>query len=135
MPALDVSFLLDDPDLCEAFTVIRRQQVLDENARTTVVETSMSAFGSIQPKDTAIGGNVREATPDAEYRAAALTVHTKFRLRSVSETVDGIQWQPDHVLFNGDRFLVELTNDYTHYGAGFVQADLASIPSQDVAPQ
>ena len=135
MPALDVSFLLSDPDLCEAFTVIRRTQVVGQDGCASANETTMQAVGSIQPKDTAIGGNVIEQSPDGAYRAAALTVHTAFRLRSVTQTTDGTTWLPDIVLFDGGRYLVELVNDYGHYGQGFVQADLGSIDVLQVPPQ
>ena len=135
MPALDLTFLLSDPDLCEPFTVVRQQQTMNATTgRAVVTETQLQALGSIQPKDTAIGGNVIEQGADASFRAAVLTVHTAFHLRSVTENSSGVVYLPDQVIFNGDRYLVTLTNDYTHFGGGFVQAELTSLPIQDAPP-
>ena len=134
MPNIDLSFLCDDPDLAEPFTVIRRAEAVGANGRNVLTSTTYQAFGSIQPKDSVIGGNVVERGEGGEYRAAALLVWTRFRLRSASVTTDGTNWQPDVCVFNGDQYLVTLTNDYTHYGNGFVQAELTSLPTQDAPP-
>lgn len=140
MPSLDVTELLADPDFCEAFTVTRRQQVIDQHGRASTQNTTLQCFGSIQSKDTAIGGNTIEREPNMEYRGAAIDVYTTTPLygpqqvAAQNQGASAIQYMPDLVYFNGDPFLVVLVNDYTHYGAGFVHAECTSIPSVDTAP-
>ena len=38
------------------------------------------------------------------------------------------------MIWNGDYFLVSLTNDYSHFGAGFMHAELESTEAVDYAP-
>ena len=136
MPALDVSDLLDDPDFVEAITVIRREQVVNSKGRTTIVPTVFeNVLASVQPKDTAIGGNIISREADGSFRGSNLNVYTRFRLRSVSKTeADDVNYQPDVIIWNGDHFLVALTNDYSHYGAGFMHAECEAIDMIDNAP-
>jgi hypothetical protein len=141
-PLLDVSELLSDPMFVETeMTVWRRRQVLVKGRTTPeVVQIITNVAASVQPKDTAIGGNFTERAPDMEYRGSNLNIYTAFRLRGVTKEkapVEGdpeIVFLPDVVVWNGDHFLVALTNDWTHYGAGFMHAELASTDPVDYAP-
>lgn len=134
MPLLDVSELLFDPAFVETVTVLRREQVMVNGRATTTITTFPDIVASVQPKDTAIGGNVIERAPDGQWRGSNLNIYTKFRLRGVSEDATGTQYQPDIVIWNGDQFLVALTNDWSHYGAGFMHAELESMEAVDYAP-
>lgn len=136
MPILDVSELLSDPMFVERITVIRREQVVNSKGRTEIVPTVFeNVIASMQPKDTAIGGNAISREADGSYRGANMNVYTKFRLRSVSKTEAGdIQFQPDIIVWNGDHFLVALVNDWTHYGRGWMHAEIESIDPVDNAP-
>lgn len=139
-PTIDVSELLSDPLFVETeITVLRRRQTLTKGRTTPVVVQVINHIAaSVQPKDTAIGGNVVERAPDEQYRGSNLNIYTGFRLRSVSKQATGDvsdgDYLPDVVIWNGDQFLVTLTNDWTHYGAGYVHAELASTESVDYAP-
>ena len=133
MPSLDLSDVFG-PDMCETVTVLRRQQVLTKGRPSpTITATFTGVLASVQPKDTAIGGNVITRAPDAEYRGSNLNIYTPFRLRGVTKQA-AADYMPDVVIWNGDHFLVGLTNDYTHYGAGFMEAELESIEAVDYAP-
>lgn len=136
MPLIDVSELLFDDMFTETVTVLRRQEVIDPaTGRTSVVvETYPDVLASIQPKDTAIGGNFIERGADGTYRGSNLNIYTAFRLRSVSQAGAAVQYQPDFVIWNGDAFSVALTNDWSHYGAGFMHAELESSEMIDWAP-
>lgn len=136
-PTLDVSELLSDPLFVETeMTVLRRRQVLVKGRTSPeVYEVITGVSGSVQPKDTAIGGNVITRAPDMEFRGSNLNIYTQFRLRGVTKQATGQpsdgDYLPDVVIWNGDHFLVVLTNDYTHYGAGYMHAELESIEAVD----
>ena len=136
MPLLDVSELMSDPLFVETFDVIRRREVINAKGRVEIVGALIEGvLGSVQPKDTAIGGNIITQGPDASLRGANFNVYTAFRLRSVSKTApDGTRYLPDVVVWNGDHLLVALINDYSHYGAGYLHAECASIDAVDYAP-
>lgn len=88
MPLLDVSELMSDPLFVETFDVIRRQETVDDKGRVVIVpELFEGVVGSVQPKDTAIGGNIITQGEDASLRGANFNVYTSFRLRSVSKDV------------------------------------------------
>jgi hypothetical protein len=136
MPTLDVSDLLTDDLFTETVTVLRREQIIDPatGRTTTNVKPYYNVPASIQPKDTAIGGNFIERGPGGIYRGSNLNIYTGFRLRSVSQEGSAVQYQPDLVIWNGDAFSVALTNDWSHYGAGFMHAELESTEMIDWAP-
>lgn len=139
-PLLDVSELLDDPMFVETeITVLRRKQVLTKGRTSPeLVAIVVNVVASIQPKDTVIGGNVITREPDKEFRGSNFNMYTRFRIRSVSKQAtgdaptDGV-YLPDVVIWNGDHFLVTLTNDWSHYGAGFMHAELTSTEAVDYA--
>lgn len=135
MPTLDVSELLTDPTFVQTITVIRQREVVGEDGRTTKeYETIPDVVASVQPKDTAIGGNSLSRESDSEYRGAALDVFTKFRLRSVSREGAEEQYQPDIVVYKHDHYLVVLLNDFSDYGDGYIHAECSSVESIDEAP-
>ncbi len=134
MPLLDVSELLDDPYLVETITVIRREEVVGDDGRASTIDTIIpDIVASVQPKDTVIGGNVILREADYEIRGSNLNVYTKFRLRSVAEA-DAKRWKPDVIIWNGDHFLVALVNDFSHYGDGYIHAEVESTEMVDFAP-
>lgn len=139
-PLLDVSELLDDPMFVETeITILRRKQVLTKGRTSPeLVATIEHVVASVQPKDTVIGGNVISREADKEFRGSNFNLYTKFRVRSVSRQATGApddgDYLPDVVIWNGDHFLVTLTNDWTHYGAGYMHAELTSTEAVDYAP-
>lgn len=141
MPTLDVSELLDDPTFVEKITVIRREEQITPKGRTAIIPTIIpDVLASVQPKDTVIGGNVVLREADYEIRGSNVNVYTKFRLRSAAQVkalptnARGKQFQPDIIVWNGDHFQVELTNDFSHYGAGYMHAECSSVEIIDYAP-
>lgn len=132
MPALDVSELLLDPDFAEPLTIQRRVDNVRPNGRNAIAWNTVfpAPYGVVLPKDTALAGNELERAPDGQYRGAALTVHTKFRLRGPSPG-----YQPDVMVWEGDPYVCTLVNNYSHYGAGFVQAEFTSMPTIDHPPR
>lgn len=129
-PTLDLSFLIEEPEFSQLVSVIRREEVVNQQGRG---ETRNKVFNDVLavviPVDTAIGGNTVEATPDEQHRASNLIVITKFRLRSVSAG-----YQADLVMWEGDPYKVTLINDYSLYGEGFIRAEVAAQQSLDNPP-
>ncbi len=134
MASLDVSDAFDGSFL-DPLTIDRQLQVVDNfgGVSVTLQRVSPAPYGVIVPKDSVIGGNFVLREADMEYRGAALVVFTQFRLRSASKD-SANPYLPDIVYFNGDPYLVGLINDFSIWGAGFIQAELSSMASVDNAP-
>jgi hypothetical protein len=131
MPSIDVTEALVSPDIAaEQFTVIRRQEVVNDFGESTVlVETSIQ-IGAVQP-----GGEqslLREEGQDAQTKT--LNIVTKFRLRGVSKSTSGSRYKPDQINWNGNIYEVKDVTSYSRFGAGFVEATAASIDYVDYPP-
>jgi galactose-6-phosphate isomerase len=137
MPDIDVSDLLFDSDIAgEAFSVIRRQEVVGGNGVATLTVTTLPLAG-----DPAIVGSVTPTGDNSLVRAEAystqsntIKVITEFRLRGPSKDAAGQSFQPDIVLWNGNHFVVSTLNEWTSYGAGFVEAECTSFDFNTLAP-
>lgn len=123
MPTLDVSEVLTDPMLAEKVTVIRRVQAISDKGRTVVTPTEHKNVVAVV---TAAHPNDLERLDDNQRTGRHLSVITKFALRATSPG-----YQPDIVVWRGDSYLVKALDPYPQYGAGFVQAIVGSLDSQD----
>jgi hypothetical protein len=132
LPSLDLTELLNDPDLAgESFTVLRREQVITSQGRGSVQTSTFTAVGSVIP----LSDQPMQRGPDQQTLPRLLQVITQFRLRGVSKDPQGNDYQPDLIVWNGDNYVVNKVYDWSHYGAGFVSADCSSIVSVEEAPQ
>lgn len=131
MPDLDVTDILSDPDFCETLTIKRRAQTVGTNGRASTTTTTISPppVGVVQP----VSDQPLVRGPDQQNLPRLLEVHTPFRLRSASRS-GGVTYQPDILVWNGDDYIVNKVQDWSRYGAGWVQADCSSIASTDAAP-
>lgn len=137
MPDIDVSDLLDDPDVAgESFSVIRRQEVVGTNGVATLTPVTYPQAG--QPP---IVGSITPTGDNSLVRAEAYTtqsntieVITPFRLRGPSKDTGGNSFQPDIVLWKGNHYEVKTLNEWTSYGAGFVGAECIAIDFNPLAP-
>src|ERR1700694_3507137 len=124
MPDIDVSDLLLDSDIAgEAFSVIRRQEIVGANGVPVLTQTTLPKAG-----DPAIVGSITPTGDNSLVRAEAystqsntIKVITAFRLRGPSKDGTGKSFQPDIVLWNGNHFVVRTLNEWTSFGAGFVE--------------
>lgn len=131
MPDIDVSDLLLDADIAgQIFGVIRRQETVGANGVSTVAATNLTAVGSITPT----GDNSLLREEAFQTGAKTIKVITPFRLRGASKDAGGNSFQPDIVVWNGDNFLVRIVNDWTPFGAGFIEAECSSFDFIDLAP-
>lgn len=132
MPTLDVTDVLLDPDFCETLTVIRRQEGPLVKGRPSITETTISPapVGVVLAQSDA----PIQRGPDQQNLPRLIQVHTPFRLRGPSkDPVSGAIYQPDIIVWGGDRFVVNKVQDFSRFGRGFIQADCSSQDLIDVA--
>jgi len=130
--SLDVSDLLSDPDVAGVgFSVIRRKETVGNNGRPTLTTTQTDNLsGAVYPS----GDNSLTREEAFSTQTNSITVVTKFRLRGAGKDANGDTYQPDIVLYAGDHFLVRVVNDFTKFGAGFVEAECVGTDYQSTAP-
>lgn len=127
MPELDVSDAFGE-ELLDTFTVIRRVETLI-NGRSTTVETP---FRNVEGVVAPTAPDDLQRLPEGDYMNKALTIITQFRLQGPSPNykADEIEWPAN----SGNRYLVRVVDDFSAYGAGFVQVIAASIEAMDPPP-
>lgn len=124
MPYLDVTAVLFDPDFADKFNVIKRVETVGANGRSvTANQTILNVIGVI----TAGNQNDLNRREDFQAMTRSISVVTKFRLQG---EVQGRQ--PDLILWLGDYFIVKHTENYSRFGAGFIQAECESIDRVDL---
>jgi hypothetical protein len=135
MPTVDVTDILFDPDIAgQGFTVIRRQETVNNFGESTWVEKKAPAVGSVQPD----GDNdlMREDAFDAQARS--IIVVTTFRLRGVSKGPSKQRYKPDIIFFDNTYFEVISVSSWSAFGAGFIDAKATEIqyvgPSSQYVP-
>jgi len=116
MAELDVSELMTDPDFItkKPFTVIRKQQVVDQHGRAQPGQTNMQqVIGAIYP----ISARTMNLMQDQINVNGAIEIYTKYRLEGPSNTTYG-----DTIEYAGNTYLVANVQWYGDFGAGFVHA-------------
>ncbi|BDH45755.1 hypothetical protein TUM12370_17990 [Salmonella enterica subsp. enterica serovar Choleraesuis] len=120
MPFLDVSDVLLDPDFCDDSLVVKRSdQTTDADGFTTNATTTTPFAGvvtidrSLEAKRMAAGQTI----------GGAILVVTQYRLTQGQSGRDA-----DVVTYQGRDYRVTFVDDYSAYGAGFVQAHCELMP-------
>jgi hypothetical protein len=127
MATLDVSFVPICAEFSDTFQVQQRPETITQFGRSQVTAgASQPILGTIYPT----GDNSLQRQEDKQYGRKTLTCVTLYRLRTSSPGA-----QPDFVFYRGNIYLVSSVNDYSQYGAGFVEATLSSVESIDAPPQ
>ena len=123
MPTLDVTDILSDPDFATTFDVIRTSEVIDANGRADHIPVVTNAVvGVVLPS----GGNLIRQ-PDGSRHTGAIEIYTTFMLSDGSGSVDfapadGATVAADIVVWNGGQYTVVNSQDYSQFGAGYIQA-------------
>ena len=120
MPSLDVSDVLDDPDFSDdSLICVRNPQTIGTDGRAVSTPVTIP-FSAVV---TAISGEELKRTPDGEYMVGSISIITRFFLTSgkAGFSADVVQW-------NGRSYTISDIQDYSRYGAGFVQAVGDLIP-------
>lgn len=114
MPNLpDVTFLLDDPDLGGgvAFTVIRQSRILSLVSDASVTTESIQATGNIQPAQP----EDLQQLPEEQRHETVIVIRSTFNFRLASEE-NGVQYLPDEVEYNGNRWKVTRVDQWAAWG-------------------
>lgn len=124
-PSLDVSDILSDPDFADTFTVIRRSQTVGDDGMADGAERAIRAVGVVQPAS----ANGLKLLPEGARVDGAIQIHTAFHLSVATDTTFA-----DEVVYNGRRYMVTATNDFSRFGAGYIQAVCELKNLLDVLP-
>ena len=136
MPLVDVNDLLVDPDIAgQLFTVLRRQQQVNNFGEMTWLTQRIPAVGSIQPT----GDNQLIRQEGADAQADTIQIVTSFRLRGVASGPNNTQFKPDMILWQGNFYEVFVINSWSDFGRGLIDATATSVkyidgPEPELAP-
>lgn len=134
MSLIDVDDVIFDPFVAgQLVTVVRREQEVNEQGEGVQNNVTVpNVVASVTP--TGDNSLVREEAFSAQ--AQAIRVITAYRLRGQTrEPSTGRSFLPDLVLWHSDYYIVKVVNDYTPYGAGFIEAECESIDYQEAPAQ
>jgi hypothetical protein len=145
-PMLDVSIAVCSAYLADSFSVLRRTQTVNNFGVASVTpQTITPVYGVVAPSNE----NDLSRFPDLEVQSKAITVITSFALRGEAETGgtsfgaglfnaggygEGVEFQPDIVVWNGDNYVVRALDDWSQYADGFSRAICTSINLVDQPP-
>ncbi len=122
MPVSNASRVLRRPRFAQRVTVIRRSQTVGDDGRGVITETTLTPIGVIT------AGSVQPLVQveDSTHARNNITVHCVERLLDPTAG-----HQPDIILYQGNRYVVTKTYDWSTYGAGFyaAEADLQDLVS------
>lgn len=132
-PTLDVTEVILSVEFADVITVLRRAETVNNFGETTV---EVQRFSNIIAVVTTPGVNELVRQADGAIVDNTITVITKFRLRSASKTPrTGQSYQPDIVVYQGNNYVADHPNDYSRYGAGFIEMVCTETDYIDNAPQ
>lgn len=123
MAFLDVTQPLLDPDFTDTFDVIRRQEVIGDNGRSSVVPLTLRRQLGVV---TATSPNDLQRQDNYQSMSRSISIVCKLQLRG--ETSDA---QPDLVVWRGSQYLVKHVDPYPQFGPGFWQAECSSVEKVD----
>jgi hypothetical protein len=118
MALLDMSLPLQNALTSSAFKIVRRQETVSTlTGRPIVTTTTINAAGVVTQD-----GNGLDRMADYDAGKRTIMVVTKAK---IFWNVKG--YKPDVVMWDGTAYVVRGLDNYSAYGAGFVQAMCSSI--------
>lgn len=121
MPNLNVSFVLDDPAFQDEIEVIRSKEDIGDNGRSQPQVTTFKARAVVTQK----GERPFVLEPDSTRQPHAIIVHLRTKLYGVV-----VDYKPDVVLYQGNRYVVTSVDNWSRYGQGFYAASCEIIDLQ-----
>jgi hypothetical protein len=120
MPEIDVALevVLDPMIAATSFVVVRRRSVTDKNGFQQNSAVRVPAIGSVTP----VGNNDLDREDGFQSQHRTLLVVTRTALRPEAEDLNGFNWQPDLVYWNGNYYLVKSLEDFGQFGNGMYAA-------------
>lgn len=112
MSRIDVTELMHDPDFVGPITHIFRTSRLNQFGENVLTECAKETQGSVQP----ISGKEIQKIPESLRVADMMTFYFE------GEIIAAPQGKyPDILVFNGKRYQVMTVNDWSAWGAGWVE--------------
>jgi hypothetical protein len=114
MALIDVSYLLNDPDFSDSFTLITRTQTINSYGESVLSESSSTVYGVIQ----AIDGDILKRVPQDAQLGVEIVVYYRGKLNA--EKAGGYC---DVIVWNNVRYLVKnVIENYINWGSGWSSA-------------
>lgn len=129
MPQLDLRDALLEPLTIDYFQVIRKAQNVTIEGRATAKSTYFNTFGVVD----AASDNDLARLADMEYQGSGISIVTQFKLRGVSKQANQ-NYSPDIIQWASNYYTVVTVEDYSRYGAGWIQAIAAETNYVGEAP-
>lgn len=129
MSAMEIGLdILFDPLIVDRFNILRRQETVGSNGRSTTTTTTIpNCCGTVNMfSDREV---IREKFPEMEYATNIIVV---IAARKLQTEVTG--FQPDIVQWRSDNYLVKKVSPYPQFGIGFYQSVCASVDFTDSSP-
>jgi hypothetical protein len=120
MPELDVSDILDDIDFVQLGLICNRTtQVVGQNGRAVNTAVATRFAGVV----TQLSGSQLKRKAEGEYISGSILIITRFRLQDgkTGRTADTVER-------DGRTYTVSDVDNYSTYGAGFVEAVCELLP-------
>ena len=110
-PLLNVGELIEDPDFCQDFKVIRRKGswVL---GRFSTTEQVINTYGIIDPQET----NQMQFNPDGVLIKGIIKVYTHMELYTTHKKSEENNYNSDIIIWDNHRYLVLDEGNYKDYG-------------------
>lgn len=117
---LDVTDILLDPDFVDDSMVCESNTQTMSSGGIATNTPQLTPFSGVVTQG---NGDIMKRQPDGSRIAGSILIITKFNLTDglAGRDADIVQW-------NGRRYTVSAVNNYTTYGAGFVEAVCDLIP-------
>jgi hypothetical protein len=129
MPMLDVAVALTNPYTLDSVNVYRRKQQINNFGEGKTQVTLLTGVpGVVYPASK----NDLDRREDAQRNAKSIVILSRFAMRGESETIDGVSYQPDIVVWRGGHFLIVTVEDYSNWARGFVKMTANAIDIQDL---
>jgi len=110
MAEIDVTEVLTDPDFLDTFSFIRSIETVAPNGRPTFAQTTLNAYGVVQPAS----GRAMELTPEATRTSEMLEIWTQAGLQEASD-----ETAADIVLWQNKQFVPVRVDDFDNWGQGY----------------
>jgi hypothetical protein len=126
MVAFDLKDALLTPEFLDSFMVQRRSQAMNNYGRAqSLVLWTQPVLGVV----TAASPNQLARLPEEQHQAKTIEIRTTFAIQGPSEGVS-----PDIIVWNNDNYIVQILDDWSNYGTGFVHVVCTSMDSVDAPP-
>lgn len=112
MGQISVTDVIIDPDMVDPITHIYRSTCVDEFGENQVKESGTSTWGSVQP----VSGKTLQRLPELFRVANVMSFWIKAKI-----ITDGKGRYPDLLVFNGERYAVQMVFDWTAWGEGWCE--------------